>query len=167
MEEEKDKKEDNLESNIESKDELKPIENDSKLDDINIEEPEEKPEEKVEEKVEEKPKLEEEVKKEEEEVKEKTYENIEDIDLNIVKNYLRIDHDLDDAELQLFLNSAKSYVKKYIGADKETPLDIELCIPIFNLVSHFYEQRGVTALSNEKIDEIFGDILTVNRMSIL
>ena len=92
---------------------------------------------------------------------------VDDINLEMVKNYLRIDHNLDDVELQLFLESAKSYVRKYTGVTKDEPLDIELSIPILSLVSHFYEQRGVTVLSNEKLDEIFGDILTINRVSVL
>lgn len=93
--------------------------------------------------------------------------NAEDLNLEIIKNYLRIDHDLDDVELKLFLNSAKSYVRKYVGVEDKEPLEIELCIPILNLVSHYYEQRAVNILSNEKTDEIFGAILTLNRVSVL
>ena len=90
-----------------------------------------------------------------------------DLTIDIVKNYLRVDHNLDDVEIALYLKSALSYVRKYIGVDMEEPLDVDLCIPVLNLTAHFYEQRSVTALSNEKMDDIFGAILRINRYGVL
>lgn len=89
------------------------------------------------------------------------------ITLEIIKNYLRVDHDLDDVELTMCFQSALSYVKKYIGADDDTPLDVDLSLPILSLTCHFYESKTVKQPSNEKMDEIFSSILSINRVSIL
>ena len=89
------------------------------------------------------------------------------ITLEIVKNYLRIDHNLDDVELTMCFQSALSYVRKYIGADVDTPLDVDLSLPILSLTCHFYETKSVRQPANEKMDEIFSNILSVNRLSVL
>lgn len=91
----------------------------------------------------------------------------EDITLEMVKNYLRVDHDLDDVELTMCFQSAISYIRKYIGVDSDTPLDVDLCLPILSLTCHFYENKGVRQLTNEKMDEMFANVLSINRMSIL
>lgn len=89
------------------------------------------------------------------------------ITLEIVKNYLRIDHDLDDVELTMCFQSALSYVRKYIGADADTPLDVDLSLPILSLTCHFYETKSVRQPANEKMDEIFSNVLSMNRLSVL
>lgn len=94
-------------------------------------------------------------------------ETPDDLTIDMIKNYLRVDYNLDDMEIALYLKSAKSYVRKYIGADIGEPLDVDLCIPVLNLTAHFYEQRSVSALSNEKMDDIFGAILSINRQGVL
>lgn len=89
------------------------------------------------------------------------------ITLEMIKNYLRVDHNLDDVELTMCFQSALSYVRKYIGADVDTPLDVDLSLPILSLTCHFYETKSVKQPSNEKMDEIFCDILSINRLSVL
>lgn len=89
------------------------------------------------------------------------------ITLEIVKNYLRIDHNLDDVELTMCFQSALSYVRKYIGADADTPLDVDLSLPILSLTCHFYETKSVRQPANEKMDEIFSSVLSLNRLSVL
>ena len=89
------------------------------------------------------------------------------ITLEIVKNYLRIDHDLDDVELTMCFQSALSYVRKYIGADADTPLDVDLSLPILSLTCHFYQTKSVRQPTNEKMDEIFSNVLSMNRLSVL
>lgn len=90
-----------------------------------------------------------------------------DLTLDIIKNYLRVDHDLDDVEITLCYKSALTYVRKYIGAESDDELDVDLILPILSLTCHFYENKKVTQPSNEKMDEIFGGILALNRLSIL
>lgn len=84
-----------------------------------------------------------------------------DLDVAIVKQYMRIEHDLDDMELALYLKSAISYVEKYV--DEEFLQDIELVMPVLMLISHFYENKTPMNVSNAKYDHIFKDILWMNR----
>jgi uncharacterized phage protein (predicted DNA packaging) len=90
-----------------------------------------------------------------------------ELTLDIIKSYLRVDHNLDDVEITLCYQSALTYVKKYIGVDNDEEVDMDLILPILSLTTHFYENKRVTQPSNEKLDEIFGSILALNRMSIL
>lgn len=92
-------------------------------------------------------------------------ESINDLDVKIVKQYMRIEHDLDDMELVLYLKSAVSYVKKYVG--EEYSYDIELVMPVLMLVSHFYENKTPMNVSNAKYDHIFKDILWMSRGLVL
>lgn len=89
------------------------------------------------------------------------------ITLEIIKSYLRIDHNLDDTEIVMCFQSALSYVKKYIGATKDDVLDVDLTLPILSLTCHFYENKDVTQPNNEKLDEIFSSVLSLNRLSVL
>lgn len=89
------------------------------------------------------------------------------ITLEMIKNYMRIDHNFDDMEITMCFQSAMSYVRKYIGVDNETVLDVDLSLPILSLTCHFYENKDVTQPSNEKMDEVFSSVLSINRVSIL
>lgn len=86
---------------------------------------------------------------------------MDDLDVSIVKQYMRIEHDLDDFELELYLKSAKSYVRKYVEEDYVD--DVELIMPVLMLISHFYENKTPMNVSNAKYDHIFKDILWMNR----
>ena len=86
---------------------------------------------------------------------------MDDLDVSIVKQYMRIEHDLDDFELELYLKSAKSYVRKYVEEDYVD--DFELIMPVLMLISHFYENKTPMNVSNAKYDHIFRDILWMNR----
>ena len=85
------------------------------------------------------------------------------IDLAFLKNYLRIDHDLDDVELSLYLSASKSYIQNYTGYD-EFDMDehIEFSIPILMLCSHFYENKSIV-VSKSTSDTIFASILNMHR----
>lgn len=92
----------------------------------------------------------------------------ENLPLDFVKSYLRIDHSFDDVEIMLMIASAKSYVKNYIQQPDDQPLiDIEVIIPMLTLVAYFYENKTVTMKSNEKLDAIFGSILSLHRKGIV
>lgn len=90
-----------------------------------------------------------------------------EITLDMVKNFLRVDHNLDDVEITMCFQSAVTYVTKYVGAESYDDLDVDLILPILSLTCHFYENKGVTQSSNEKMDEIFSGILNLNRVSVL
>lgn len=88
-------------------------------------------------------------------------ECIDDLDVEMVKQYMRIEHTLDDAELGLYLKSAKSYVVNYVG--EEYSQGVELVMPVLMLISHFYENKTPMNVSNAKYDHIFRDLLWMNR----
>ncbi|MFR2314917.1 head-tail connector protein [Terrisporobacter sp.] len=92
-------------------------------------------------------------------------QSIDDIEVDLVKQYMRIDHDLDDLELALYLKSAISYVKKYVL--EQYADDIELVMPVLMLVSHFYENKTPMNVSNAKYDSVFKDILWMSRGLVL
>lgn len=88
----------------------------------------------------------------------------EELTLNVVKHYMRIDHDLDDFELTMYLKSALSYVKKYVGKDgTDEFLDVDLIMPVLMAVAHFYENKSPVNVSNAKLDDVFSGILWMNR----
>ena len=94
----------------------------------------------------------------------------QDIDLEIVKNYLRIDFDDvdNDRMLNIILASAKSFVQtylnwKFVDVD-EIPL--EITIALLAIVEHWYKNRGVTsedATVNE-LPYVFSGILDMHRL---
>lgn len=97
-------------------------------------------------------------------------ENItpENLPLDFVKNYLRVEHELDDIEISLMIKSAQSYVKNYLKLSKEETIeDIELVIPTLALISHFYENKTITMKSNDKMDLFFSSTLDMHRGDIL
>lgn len=87
--------------------------------------------------------------------------------LDFVKQYLRVEHDLDDIEIRVAMKSAVAYVRKYIKQPDEEPLDYELIIPILTLISHFYESKTPIGKSSEKVDALINSILELNRADIL
>ncbi|MGL5718290.1 MAG: head-tail connector protein [Paraclostridium sp.] len=91
----------------------------------------------------------------------------QDITLEIVKNYLRIDHNLDDVELTMCFQSAYAYVRKFLGMDATEEMEVDLSLPILSLTCHFYETKDINHSTNEKMDEIFRTVLSMNRTSIL
>lgn len=92
----------------------------------------------------------------------------DNLPLDFVKSYLRVEHDFDDAEIQLMISSAQSYVKNLLKIPKEEELeDAELVIPMLTLVAYFYENKTVSMKANEKIDLMFESILGLHRREIL
>lgn len=87
--------------------------------------------------------------------------------LDFVKQYLRVDHDLDDMEIGVAMKSAVSYVRKYVKQPTGEPLDYELIIPILTLISHFYENKTPIGKSTERVDDLINSILEMNRNDIL
>ncbi|MEG1482551.1 head-tail connector protein [Clostridium sp.] len=91
-----------------------------------------------------------------------------EFNLSLVKQYLRIEHDLDDVEINLYINAAISYVKNYTQATDEIIFqNTELLLPMLNLVAYFYENKTTLVSANNKISEIFSSILNMHRENIL
>ncbi|MDY5727659.1 MAG: head-tail connector protein [Erysipelotrichaceae bacterium] len=92
----------------------------------------------------------------------------DDLTVEVIKQYMRIEHDLDDFELQMYLKSALSYARKYVRMeDTDTPLDVDLIMPVLMMVSHFYENKSPINVNNAKLDDIFDGILWMNRGVVL
>lgn len=90
------------------------------------------------------------------------------LNLDLVKQYLRIDHDYDDTELSLYLSCAISYVSNYIKAEDTEIIDnVELFIPILNLVSYFYEYKTTILPTSTKVSDIFKMILDTHRSDLV
>lgn len=87
--------------------------------------------------------------------------------LQFVKDYLRVDHDLDDIEISVYIKAAESYVRNFIKAKPNEELDSELLIPMLSLIAYFYENKSVNMKSTEKTSAIFNSILDLHRGEIL
>lgn len=82
------------------------------------------------------------------------------IDLNLVKDYLQIDYDDDDLQLQLMIQAAQNYIVKSAKTDIEyLDRQPDLVIACLQIVSHFYENKGIVTLTNTKIDTMLQNIL--------
>lgn len=94
---------------------------------------------------------------------------VTDLDIQMVKDYLRIDHDDDDEFLNIILVSSRSYIQAYLNIKfeefEETP--DEFTIACLALCSHWYENRQVQQESNGKglkeLNYIFAGILDIYR----
>lgn len=92
-------------------------------------------------------------------------ESPDDLTIDVVKHYMRIEHDLDDFELAMYLKSALSYVRKFVELEDapEVPLDVDLIMPVLMLISHFYENKTPVNVSNAKLDDVFAGIMWMNK----
>lgn len=87
--------------------------------------------------------------------------------LDFVKQYLRVDHDLDDAEILVHLISAQQYVRTYTKTEDDQPLALGLLAPVLALTSHFYENKSPNIVSTESLDRIFSSTLDMYRGDIV
>lgn len=74
---------------------------------------------------------------------------ITDLDLEFLKNYLKVDYEEDDALIELLGASAISFIKNYLNLDlqKEYPykadMPDEFTVAALMLISHWYDNRAV------------------------
>lgn len=71
----------------------------------------------------------------------------EAFNLQLVKNYLRVDYDNDDVLIQLMIDTAKSYIQSYLNQPFDVMEDIapEFTIAGLNLVAQWYQDRGISS----------------------
>ena len=93
--------------------------------------------------------------------------DLPEIDLDFFKNWLRIDHNLDDAELSLCLAAAKSNVQNVIGVELTEDSDPELIIVVLNIASYYYQNKTVGTDKNHVPDKIYQAILSMHNNKIL
>ena len=86
------------------------------------------------------------------------------ISVEFVKKYLRIEHDLDDMELHIYLESAKSFIESYTSMSiEELDNHKEVIMCILLLCSHFYENKAIVIKDRMTEDKIFRNILSLHR----
>lgn len=90
-----------------------------------------------------------------------------DINLEFFKSWVRVDHDMDDLELSLCLNAAKSNVQNAIGTEVTEDSDPELFIVILNLASYYYNNKSMGVDKKLIPDSIYQSILSMHNTKIL
>ena len=91
--------------------------------------------------------------------------NLNDIDLVFLKQYLRIEEDFteDDVELQLYLHTAIEYLLKYTGLNYDTLNEsVGSVICCLMLVAHFYENKTITT-TQQHLDKVFQSLMDIDR----
>lgn len=85
------------------------------------------------------------------------------MDLNFVKNYLKIDFDDDDELINMLISTAKEYIINAIGNFDESKTSHKLLL--LSIVANLYENRGTNAKSNEKIAYTIKSLITQLQLS--
>lgn len=101
----------------------------------------------------------------------KTYEDFRDIDIDFVKEYLRVDYDDDDALIYTMMKAAESYIFTYLDLDAETIIEDfgkmpePFVISYLAIISHWYDRREVQSQANteKELSYIFHGILGLYR----
>lgn len=92
-----------------------------------------------------------------------------DININLMKSYLRIDFDDDDDDrmLIMMLGAGKSLAKSYLRYSEEewqnTPN--EITIAVLAIVEHWYKNRGILTedITKQELPFVFSGILDIHR----
>lgn len=91
---------------------------------------------------------------------------MQNIDLNFIKNYLRIEQEFtaDDIELQIFMQVAKDYLIKVCGLTEDEFLDASTLVPAYLiLVAEMYEYRSAMVQSNTKANPLIQRYINTSR----
>lgn len=91
------------------------------------------------------------------------------IDVELIKNYLRIDFDDEDNDLMLdiMLKSAISFTQNYLkwSFSERTDIPGEVNIAILAITEHWYKNRGVMSedATQKELPYVFSGILDMHR----
>lgn len=91
---------------------------------------------------------------------------MQDIDISFVKNFLRIEEDFteDDIELEIFMQVAKDYIINVCGLTEEEFLGANTLIPAYLiLVSELYEYRSAMVQTNTKANPLIQRYINSSR----
>lgn len=95
--------------------------------------------------------------------------SIKDIDLDFMKNYLRVEQEFteDDMEIELFMQVAKEYLMQVCVLTEEEYLQANTLAPaLLILVSEMYEYRSALIPTNTKANLILQRYMNVHRKYI-
>lgn len=89
---------------------------------------------------------------------------VKDIDINFLKNYLRVDNDEDDFLLLSLIEASRTYIKSITGQD-DTYIDSkdDITIALLSLCAEMYENREYTVKS-ANVNKIVKTILNMNKI---
>lgn len=92
---------------------------------------------------------------------------ITEIDLDFLKNYLKIDFEDDDILLFTMLMASKSYIQSYLNRDFDDfeVVPLEFTIACLALVAHWYEKREIQSekSTKEELKFVFSGLLDIHR----
>jgi uncharacterized phage protein (predicted DNA packaging) len=91
---------------------------------------------------------------------------ITEIDLDFVKEYLRIDHTDDDIMLNAMTAAAQSFIQNYLNRKFTDFVEIpdEFTIACLALVAHWYEKREIQAeKASQELSYVFSGLLDLHR----
>ena len=91
---------------------------------------------------------------------------MQNINLSFVKNYLRIEEDFtdDDLEIEIFMQVAKDYLIKVCGLTEDEFLDANTLIPAYLiLVAEMYEYRSAMVQTNTKANPLIQRYINSSR----
>jgi len=96
---------------------------------------------------------------------------VSEVNINVLKNYIRIDIDEDDELLNQILNSVKEYIQHYTGLTiKEIDQKEDMTIALFALCAEMYDNRQYT-ISNGRYsvgeNKIVSSILNMHSVNLL
>lgn len=94
----------------------------------------------------------------------------QDIDLDLMKNYLRIDFvdEENDKFIKILLSSAKSFVQNYLNwkfVDAGDDIPEEITLAVMAITEHWYKNRGIMSeeTSTRELPYVFSGILNMHR----
>lgn len=91
---------------------------------------------------------------------------MQSIDLDFIKNYLRIEQEFkdDDLEIEIFMQVAKDYIINICGITEDEFLNLNILIPAYLvLISEQYEYRSATVQSNTKANPLIQRYINSSR----
>ncbi len=92
--------------------------------------------------------------------------SIKDIDLDFMKNYLRIELEFtdDDIEIEMFMMVAKEYLMQVCGLTEQEYLQANTLVPaLLILVSEMYEYRSAMVQTNTKANPLIQRYINSSR----
>jgi|SRR5699024_1926321 len=93
---------------------------------------------------------------------------ITEMDIDFVKNYLRIEDDEDDLMIMTMLEAAKSFIQSYLNQKFEDfeELPNEFSIAALAIIAHWYERREIHSDKDTRSElrYVFAGLLDMHRL---
>lgn len=92
---------------------------------------------------------------------------VSELDIAMVKLYLKVEFNDDDMLIQLIIDGAKGYLKSYTGLD-DIMIDTkeDLTLGLLALITDMYENRSFT-IEQDKVNKIIDSMLSLHSINLL